>query len=119
MKYVELGWLVSDPSGTQSMAASLPASERSSICRPARAPRCSRTPSSPSPRDSKPVNMQKMTGFVSQVEFADGKVWVPNRESLAKPMLDKVVAPSAEEQRLGNVYRTKGLPGLIQELKKF
>jgi hypothetical protein len=65
------------------------------------------------------VNIQKMTGFVSEVEFADGKVWVPNRESLTRMMLDKVMPPSAEEQRLSNIYRTQGLPALIQELKKF
>src|SRR5438034_983739 len=43
-----------------------------------------------------PVNVQKMTGFVNQVEFADGKVWVPTRKSLQDPALLKAVAPSAE-----------------------
>jgi hypothetical protein len=70
-------------------------------------------------RDKKPVNIKNMTGFVSQVEFADGKVWVPNRDSLAKASLDKVMPPSAEEQRLTEIYRTRGLQALIQELKQY
>ena len=27
-----------------------------------------------------PVNVQKIVGFVNQVEFSDGKIWVPNRQ---------------------------------------
>jgi hypothetical protein len=30
-----------------------------------------------------------------------------------------VIAPSPEEQRLLQIYRKKGLNGLIEELKKF
>ncbi len=59
-----------------------------------------------------------MTGFVSQVEFADGKVWVPNRQNLENPPA-KVLAPSAEEQRLSDLYRRKGLDALVQELAKY
>jgi hypothetical protein len=60
-----------------------------------------------------------MTGFVSQVEFADGKVWVPNRQSLENTTLLNVMAPSAEEQRLTDIYRKRGLDALIAELNKF
>ena len=60
-----------------------------------------------------------MTGFVSQVEFADGKVWVPNRQSLQDPALLKSVAPSAEEQRLADLYSRRGIDALVEELKKF
>jgi hypothetical protein len=60
-----------------------------------------------------------MEGFVSQVEFADGKVWVPNRQSLENAALLRVLAPSAEEQRLADLYRKKGLQPLVDELKKF
>ena len=41
-----------------------------------------------------------MVGFVNQVEFADGKIWVPNRQNLDNALLLKVLPPSAEEQRL-------------------
>ena len=42
-----------------------------------------------------PVNVQKMMGFVNQVEFADGKVWVPNRQMLDTAGLQKVLPVSA------------------------
>ena len=60
-----------------------------------------------------------MTGFISQVEFTDGKVWVPSRQDLVDAALLKVLAPSPEEQRLADLYRKKGLTALVEELKKF
>jgi hypothetical protein len=60
-----------------------------------------------------------MTGFISQVEFTDGRIWVPSRQDLAGAALLKVLAPSPEEQRLADLYRKKGLPALVEELKKF
>ncbi len=119
VKYVELGWLVSDQSGQQYMAASLPASDANLFLPAGKSASVGQDTQLTFSRDRKPVNIQKMTGFVSEVEFADGKVWVPNRESLSRMMLDKIMPPSAEEQRLCNIYRTQGLPALIQELKKF
>jgi hypothetical protein len=53
------------------------------------------------------------------VEFADGKVWVPNRQNLENALLLKVLPPSNEEQRLSDLYCTKGIGALIEELKKF
>jgi hypothetical protein len=66
-----------------------------------------------------PVAIDSMTGFVSEVEFADGRVWVPNRSSLESARLLRVLVPSPEEQRLTDLYRTKGLEAVISELKKF
>ena len=60
-----------------------------------------------------------MTGFVSQVEFTDGSIWIPDRSALSDPRLAHVVAPSPEEQRLTQLYRRKGLAALVAELKKF
>jgi hypothetical protein len=60
-----------------------------------------------------------MAGFVSQVEFADGKIWVPNRQDLVDSKLLSLVAPSPEEQRLSELYRKKGLAALVTELEKF
>ena len=60
-----------------------------------------------------------MTGFVSQVQFASGKVWVPNRQNLENAALLGVLAPSAEEQRLSALYLKRGLPALTEELKRF
>ena len=119
VKYVEFGWLVSDPSGRQYMAGSLPSSD-ASLYLPAGSKGVVRQDSTLRfSSGGQPVNIQKMTGYISQVEFVDGKVWVPSRESLDNPVLQKVRMPSAEEQRLAQIYRRKGPDGLIEELKKF
>ena len=60
-----------------------------------------------------------MTGFVSQVEYTNGQIWVPNRASLENTQLLRVLAPSPEEQRLTDLYRTRGLKALMDELKKY
>ena len=60
-----------------------------------------------------------MTGFVSHVEFADGKVWVPSRESMKSSPLLRVLAPSPEEQRLADLYAKKGLAALVADLNRY
>jgi hypothetical protein len=60
-----------------------------------------------------------MRGYVSNVEYADGSLWIPNRSDLANPLLQKIVGPSAEEQRLLQIYHKRGIKGLIAELNKF
>jgi hypothetical protein len=119
VKYVEMAWLVSDSRGQQYMAASLPASDAELYLPPGKSARLLQDTELRFSRRGEPVSIQKMTGFVSQVEFADGKVWVPNRQNLESAALLNVVAPSPEEQRLTDLYRRKGLTALIEELKKF
>ncbi len=58
-----------------------------------------------------------MTGFVSQVDHIDGKVWVPNRDSLDNPV-PLWCSHLRREQRLTDIYRRKGIDALIDELKK-
>ena len=58
-------------------------------------------------------------GFVNQVEFADGRIWVPNRQNLDHAGLQKVLPASAEELRLTEIYRHRGPDALVQELSKF
>ncbi|MBZ5577302.1 MAG: hypothetical protein LAP40_12145 [Acidobacteriia bacterium] len=119
VKYVEMAWLVSDPKGQQYVAASLPASDPGLYLPPGKTAQLLQDTELRFSLRGGPVNIQKMTGFVSQVQFADGKVWVPNRQNLETYSLLNVVAPSAEEQRLTNLYRKKGLAALVEELKKF
>ncbi|MBL8236753.1 MAG: hypothetical protein JNM66_05005 [Bryobacterales bacterium] len=59
-----------------------------------------------------------MAGFVNNIEYADGGYWIPSRADLAGGRLTKLVPPSPEEQRLVQLYRRKGLPALVEELKK-
>ena len=70
-------------------------------------------------RGGQPLAIEGMTGFVSSVEYSDGGVWIPSRADLATSQLQRVAAPSDEEQRLVQIYRKKGIQGLIGELNKF
>ena len=70
-------------------------------------------------RFSQPLEVESMSGFLSQVEFADGEVWIPSRADLSGQHLEPLLAPSPEEQRLTNLYRKKGLAALIAELEAF
>lgn len=112
VKYFEIGWIIKDKQGREFYAGSVPASDPNLKLAPGQkdvvyqqsALRFSRHPADP-------VAITSMTGYVSQVEFTDGNVWVPARSNL--------LAPSPEEQRLTDLYRRKGLAALIAELKKF
>jgi hypothetical protein len=70
-------------------------------------------------RGGQPLTIEGMTGFVSSVEYADGSVWIPSSADLATPQLQRVAPPSDEEQRLVQIYRKRGIQGLIAELNKF
>jgi len=120
VKYVELGWVLTDSFGRSYMAGSLPSSDPA-FSLPARATgKVSQANTLEFSTGGKPLSIQKVTGFVNQVEFADGKVWVPSRQNVdSNPLLLQVMEPSAEEERLANLYVTKGLPALVDELKKY
>jgi len=118
VKYVELGWMVSDQTGRDYSAGSLRSSGLTFYLPAGQTAKVQPDSTMDFTSGGKPVNVRKMTGFVSQVEFADGKVWVPNRQSIENPALQKVVAPSAEEQRLSDLYVRKGIDALVEELRK-
>ena len=118
VRYVEVGWLLRDNRGREYLAGAVPAKtamgpgEKMQIVEPGTLRFAEAT-------GGAPVAIDAMTGFVNQVEFADGSVWVPSRAALSNPSLERVLAPSAEEQRLTNLYRKKGLNALVEELKRF
>ncbi len=120
VRYFEVGWIVKDAAGEQFLAGSLPSSPAGLDLRPGgsavalqdRAYRFSRGP------ESLPAIIG-LTGFVSQVEFSDGAIWIPSRKALTEQSLLGVIPVSAEEQRLSQLYRTKGLQALVEELRKF
>ena len=121
VRYVEIGWIVKDQRGKEFMAASVPASGPAELYLPAgRTARVLQDSTLKFTQGTgQPVAVSGMTGFVSQVEFANGQIWVPDRESLRNLQLLRVLAPSTEEQRLTDLYRRQGLKGLIDELNKF
>jgi hypothetical protein len=117
IRYLEVGWILHDRSGREFLAGSVPAElnlapgKKSQILGDAtlKFPQLS----------GQPLGIEGMTGFVSSVEFADGTVWIPTRNDLDAPQLQRVVAPSGEEQRLAQIYRKKGMKALVAELNKF
>jgi hypothetical protein len=117
IRHFEIGWLVRDTAGNQYWAASIPSSGPVPAGGSGSASQTSTLRFSKGP--GQPVSIESMTGYVSQVEYNDGKVWIPERRALETHHLLKIVAPSAEEQRLIGIYRRKGLQGLIDELNRF
>ena len=120
VKYVELGWVLTDYNGSSYMAGALPSSDPA-FSLPARGSgKVSQENTLEFSTGGKALKIHKVTGFVNQVEFADGKVWVPSRQNMeSNPLLLQVMEPSVEEERLANLYVTKGLPALVEELKKY
>jgi len=117
IRYLEIGWILEDRGGRQFLAGSVPAElnlgpgQKRQILEDATL----RFPA----RGGTPLAIEAMTGFVSSVEFADGTLWIPSRADLGSPQLQRVMAPSDEEQRLIQLYRKKGLSALVAELNKF
>jgi hypothetical protein len=122
VRYFEIGWLVSDPQGRRYTAGAVPSSG-------AQLP-----PGAVASTDSQRefvfqvvsdaraagrLAISGMSGYISQVEFTDGSVWVPPRNSLVNSRLLEVAPVSAEEQRLMGIYENLGLASVVQELSKF
>ncbi len=113
VRYFELGWIVKDQQGREFLAASVPSDLRLLARSTAQI-----DPEAALQLDAR-TSIEGMTAFVSNVEFADGAIWIPTRNDLSDSTLQRVVAPSPEEQRLVQVYRKRGLNAVIEELKKF
>lgn len=115
VRYVEIGWIVKDQEGHEFLAGSVPAAEGDLLLPPGKTGRVLQDTALRFSRSAgEPVKIASMTGFVSNVEFANGRVWVPSRASLP------AMAPaSPEEQRLADLYRTKGLAAVVDELRKY
>lgn len=115
IRYLEIGWILQDRLGREFLAGSVPADlnlapgQKSQILKDTTL----KFPQRPG------LEISGMTGIVSNVEFADGSIWIPSRSDLADPRFQKVIATSAEEQRLVQLYQKRGLKALMDELKKF
>jgi hypothetical protein len=129
VRYVEIGWIVKDKEGNEYLVGSVPGSGVSALNTSGASPgaviqagmRGRLEPGSTLKfsHAGKAIGIQSMTGFVSQVEFADGKVWVPSRKDLDSSPLLRTMSPSTEEQRLLDIYAKQGLSALISDLAKY
>jgi hypothetical protein len=113
VRHLELGWIVKDQQGREFLAASIPSDVNLAPGK-----------SGPVTQDtalrfSERTQIDGMTSFVASVEYSDGSYWIPTRGELNDPKLRSLIAPSPEEQRLFQIYRKKGVTGLVEELKKF
>jgi hypothetical protein len=118
VKFVELGWLVRDSNGQQYLAAAVPATDALYLPAGQKAS-VEQDTALRLTRNGQQVAIQGASAFVSKVQFADGKLWVPSRQDLESAALLKILPPSAEEQRLSNIYLNKGLSAVVEELKRF
>jgi hypothetical protein len=120
VKYVELGWVLTDSNGRSYMAGALPSSDPAFSLAARATGKVSQENTLEFSTGGQPLSIRKVTGFVNQVEFADGKMWVPSRQNMdSNPLLLQVMEPSAEEERLANLYVNKGIGALVDELKKY
>lgn len=129
VRYVEIGWVVKDKEGNQYLVGSVPGSGVAALNTSGGGPNALIQAGQPGrlepdatlkfSHDGRPVAIDGMTGFVSQVEFADGKVWVPSRKDLDSSPLLRSMSPSTEEQRLLDIYAKQGLNALVADLAKY
>ena len=122
VRYFELGWLVQDAAGTRYAAGSVPAptSELHLVPGESLSTRQQRRFAFvPKSAELGSFAIGGMGGYVSQVQFEDGSFWIPSRAALEQAALMETLPVSAEEQRLTDLYRQKGLQALINELNKF
>jgi hypothetical protein len=120
LQTIEIGWIFRDNDGRGYIAGSLPANvqigpvQQASISQPAVL-----RFSHPSGR---PLLVDGLSAFVSNVQFSDGGVWVPSRSDITNanidPALKRAMASSPEQQRLVQIYRRKGMDAVAAELKK-
>ncbi len=123
IRYFELGWFVDDGAGVRYVAGWVPAPSPVRPLNPGRSASTSlarrivfASKSEKTAKDQFTIN--GMGGYVSQVQFEDGTFWIPSRDDIQHPSL-RATPVSAEEQRLSDLYRHKGLEALIKELSKF
>jgi len=117
VRHLEMGWLLKDSRGREFLAGSVPA--KTNLNPGEKTQVLADSTLRFSDAQGAALSIEGMTGFISQVEFADGSVWIPNRAALGDPRLQRALAPSAEEMRLTSIYRKRGLNALLEELKKF
>lgn len=107
---MEVGWLVKDSRGRQFVTGGVP---MDISLRPRQGTSVVQETSFRFTQGGgEPIEINEISAFLSSVEFADGNMWVPDRNS-------KIPTPSPEEQRLAEMYRKRGLQAVAEELKKY
>ncbi len=124
--YAEFGWIIRDLEGREFYAGTVPATgDQIRLAPGAQAiveqegvlqfQEQSRLPGS---TRQTPIKLGEMLGYVSQVQFADGSIWMPNRYQAGIPDRLRSLRVSPEQQRLASVYLRHGLDALVAELRR-
>ena len=120
VRSVDIAWIVRDERGESFMAGSVPASMpigpvETAVANESGTLRFSNA-------SGQPLAIGALMALVSNVEFADGNLWIPSRADIdgatSDPALRKALSSSPEHQRLAEVFRRKGIRGLAEELKR-
>jgi hypothetical protein len=120
LEMVEIGWILRDDAGRDHVAGTLPASVRIGPVQQARVLQGGvMRLTHPSGR---PMLVDSVAAFISNVQFSDGNVWIPSRTDFSdakfEPSLRRALASSPEQQRLVEIYRRRGIEGLTSELSR-
>ena len=122
VRWYELGWLVSDGDGVRYTAGLIPASKGRSRLAPGAEVSTQSGRSFVLNRTGDAAGrlaIDRMSGYVRNVEFEDGVVWIPTRNDLEASLLDRATPVSVEEQRLTRLYGSRGVEAVIAELAQF
>jgi hypothetical protein len=120
IRYFEIAWIIRDRAGREFMAGSVPAADSGLRLAPgAKSEVHEDAWLRFTLANGQPVEIASITGFVSQVEFSDGSIWIPNPANTGGQRLRAVLAPSPEQQRLAGLYKKRGLAALVEEVKNF
>jgi len=117
VRSVEFGWILRDREGREYPAVSAPSA--TPVEAGAKATVTEERVLQFSSGQGQPLDVESLTGYVNSVEFADGNVWVPGRDAIGRSRVGHLVPASAEEQRLGDLYRRRGLNAVIEDLRRF
>jgi len=106
---LEIGWMIRDAEGKEFVSGAVPVEV-------SLAPRSTTTLVQDvtfrfTQPGGNPIAISEMKAYLASVEFADGVMWVPDRNSRGP-------TPSPEEQRLSELYRKKGMDALAAELNR-
>jgi hypothetical protein len=120
VRSVELGWIVRDDRGRDFMAGSVPAFMPEGAIQTVKMTESGALRFSSS--SGQPMVIGALRAFINNVEFTDGKLWIPSLSDIdgatTDPILRHEIASSPEQQRLAKLYRQKGTAGLAEELKR-
>ena len=121
VRWYELGWLVSDGDGVRYTAGLMPAPKGWSRLAPGAEASTQSNHSFVLNRGGAAggLSIDRMSGYVRNVEFEDGIVWIPTRNDLEASSLDRATPVSVEEQRLSRLYGSQGVEAVIAELAQF